>query len=334
MVITTGICSALLSATLFQTSGLVPSTIFELRSEGSVYGYAYVRSLSEHSAEITLIDNANGERLTGWFFADSEVTADTLEFELANDDDPRGRFSFTPGTYERRAEAVLIGKDDTAIPFELSVIAFERTEIKAVDGLIRAELRVPEFLDTVWLEWISEPLLQEAKVSNENFFKMMRDEAESLFGESFGLPYSSFVSHDVHYLSTDLVSFGVVNYEYMGGAHGLGVVDGRTFLIEDGTARRIEYENLLSDPDAGKQFIVDFCFEDLKSRDDENFVASGSIESLSEEDVAFWVLEPDALVVIFSPYAVHVYAAGVVTVRIPKEQILPMLRPEVQAAWR
>lgn len=328
------IASSLLGGSPLPSQGVVPSAYYKVLDGEEVWGYFYVRSESPNFAEATLIDNGRRSRMAGWVAVNGDEDSDRLMFDMFRGELSKGEVVFTPAAWEREPNIEWRPLGDTTYTFSLEVIAFDRVESKSLDGIIESKLRVPEFIDPVWRERISEPMIHQARITTESFFKELIEEARDQYGFSAGMPYTVETRTDLYYISDQLISFGVLDYTYTGGAHGLGVMEGRTFLINGDTVERIDYENLLTNPMEGQKFIVDFCHADLVSRDDGNYVAEGAIQHLELLDISYWVLEPDSLVILFSPYAVNTYAAGTVEVRIPREQISEHIKPEIRSAWR
>lgn len=270
--------------------------------------------------------------MTGWIVLDESDEPEMLMFDMFKGDHSQGEVIFFSEGFGREPKLEWKPLGDTTYTFDLEVIAFDRVETKALEGVIKTSLRVPDFLDSVLRSQVTVPLIEEARSANEEFYREVLEHAQQEYFT--GLPHWLDSRADLHYMSDQLVSFSILDSYYTGGLHSKEIVVGRTFLIAGEAEEWLDYEGLFVDREHSEQFVIEYCFNDLTAREDGNYLAAGKLDKLELEDVSYWVLQPDALVVLFSPMEINTYATGVVEVRIPREVISEHIKPEILSAWK
>ena len=118
---------------------------------------------------------------------------------------------------------------------------------------------------------------------------------------------------------TDSVVFSYTEEEssYTGGAHGNLYSSG--ININPETGERLELTDVVTDIN----LVHDFASDDLSTKSDMLFNEyEDTLNSLFEVPNVQWVLDSEGLVLMFNPYELAPYAAGVITVLIPYESDL------------
>jgi hypothetical protein len=140
---------------------------------------------------------------------------------------------------------------------------------------------------------------------------------------------SSFLNaeYEIPYLTNDLVSVRIRFETYSGGAHGMSYTRVLNARLSDGEA--IDSESLFVDGEQGLQWLSQYCATDLKRQYGADYEALRSFidygTTPTADNFTSVSLEPDWLVVSFDPYQVGPYAAGPREVRVPAEDVQPML---------
>lgn len=156
-------------------------------------------------------------------------------------------------------------------------------------------------------------------------------ENQKAFPEEF-LSYSLKNEAKVLRADSGVFSFRMINYSYMGGAHGNSAVTGETF--DSQTGQRLELSDVVTDLEAFHGVLI----QTLENREDADGYFPGwedtvrsrvygeTVNGISYE--LQWALGPEGMEVYFSPYDIGPYAMGTVTAVLPYEE-----SGIIRAAW-
>ncbi len=155
--------------------------------------------------------------------------------------------------------------------------------------------------------------------------------------EGFTLNYAYEISIDTLFTSPVLSTYASTDYTYLGGAHGMSAYTPATFLRPDGV--RLTWGNTLR-PGCEAQMVEMI----KKGLDDQYFRPNGMSLTLGDG----LLVSPDSiglpsappfitakgLQVIYQPYDIAPYAAGMPTCTLPLDSVMPLLAPAMQSALK
>jgi hypothetical protein len=176
--------------------------------------------------------------------------------------------------------------------------------------------------------------------SRKNFYTITGD----LLNLDFESPGWSFeVSYSPNLITKLLISISENVYNFSGGAHGSGYINGLNFHLNPFFIVTLEELFEYEDHDPVLNFFSTFCYEELRKRHNEwiqpdeeeialqtpnNLFYEGSLDPKWENFSAF-LISKSSIEMIFNTYSVSAYAFGVQIIPIPYEKILTVLsKPE------
>lgn len=173
------------------------------------------------------------------------------------------------------------------------------------------------------------------------FVKSTLAEAKSDFEgfqeEGFALTYGYQVSVDTLFSSPALATYASTFYAYTGGAHGMSAYTPATFLRPDGT--RLTWGNTLR-PGCEAQMValIKRGLNDQYFRPNGMSLALGDGLLVSPDSIGLPSAPPfitaKGLQVIYQPYDIAPYAAGMPTCTLPLDSVMPLLAPAMQSALK
>lgn len=221
------------------------------------------------------------------------------------------------------------------LPFTLTRVA---TFTASADSSVDARVEFPRMdearyakLNAHWTREAEKELAARVRSVKEQSGELK--EADSAAAERL----SSSTSCDLESATPELVSLLCIVDEYMGGAHGMSVPEGRTYaLAPDGTPKPLGLWDLLRKSPANTKKLSGLLLAELK-RQEATFVVEGSVKGfekeLSQDELPFTVL-PAGLAFHFAPYAVGPYAEGPHRVLVPNRALAGMIRRDGWLAAR
>jgi len=143
--------------------------------------------------------------------------------------------------------------------------------------------------------------------------------------------------YSIHFLNTSILSFIENVYSYTGGAHGNAGVIGYNYFLSPSYQLNIENLFEFEDSEIVMQFLLDFCYEELRKIYNEGLEISEEEIKLQDKSI-FWegsldlkwenynnfIISRDSLSIIFNQYQVSSYAFGIQIVDIPLSSFLKL----------
>lgn len=148
-------------------------------------------------------------------------------------------------------------------------------------------------------------------------------------GKDFGYPVSYRDDTDIYIARADstVISFKSFNYYYMGGAHGIFGYFGDTFDVASG--KELAIDDLMDNADGFRTFARKYIFDEIQKKySDEVYPEYESILADMWGEDRKWYMDGSGLVIIFNPYELGPYAAGVFEFHIPYNELGDYMKPE------
>ncbi len=161
----------------------------------------------------------------------------------------------------------------------------------------------------------------------DGFLKDHRELAEEAGGAPPGQPWSLEIGYAAPYRSDRLAAVRLGGYDYRGGAHGMPIIE--TLLVDLADGRLLAPADLFQPNSNWPSVLSEQARAALKGRDglgpDQDWLHRGT----APEADNFQSLLPgtDGLTLIFPPYQVASYAAGVQEVSVPWRALAGLLNP-------
>lgn len=182
------------------------------------------------------------------------------------------------------------------------------------------EIYIPKMCDAVNKGYANDFNLQMEEMANKrkNYYKrMIKDITDNDI-----MPYVFYYSFQVFYSERDFISILFYSYEYMGGAHGLTLLNSYNYdfhLRKIITLDDIFFGNYLEE-------ISRICIEELKNMNisDDDWISEGA--SPKPENYSVYNFLKDGVVITFSQYQVGPYAIGTPQVYIEFDQLKKYLK--------
>ncbi len=122
------------------------------------------------------------------------------------------------------------------------------------------------------------------------------------------------------------------NYIYLGGAHGVGIVDGAIFRCKDG--KIMEWDDLFVNKEALRPLLTStFNKMDRDARPDWDLVfeyTNSDINNYPMPATDPWINSDGKMVFIYQSYEIGPYAMGMPQCEIPISRLLPYMKPEAK----
>jgi len=135
------------------------------------------------------------------------------------------------------------------------------------------------------------------------------------------------IQYTIAYYSEQLISLLIIVYEFTGGTHGNRGYSSKNFSIKQGKAVPLELKNLFVANSPYLKVLSDFCIKELRKQEASS-VVDGKIESLNEDNLSVFTLEPSGIRFVFAPYQVGSYAEGSFFVIVPYKELQKYLKPD------
>ncbi|GAU78792.1 DUF3298 and DUF4163 domain-containing protein [Fusibacter sp. 3D3] len=152
---------------------------------------------------------------------------------------------------------------------------------------------------------------EDSEITTEN------SDATNLNPSDFVLPtYWYNLSYEIYTNNEKILSFGLYDYQYTGGAHGLSSGSFYSYDLELG--KQIELKDLFEPKFDYITYINDQIYRKVDQETKKNSESSYAYYDFSgiDENVKFYI-EDNELVIFFDQYEIAAYAAGTPTFRIP-----------------
>lgn len=145
----------------------------------------------------------------------------------------------------------------------------------------------------------------------------------------FGYTVSYIDDTDIYIARADstVISFKSSNYYYMGGAHGMSGYFGDTFDVASG--EELAIDEMMDNADGFRTFARKYIFDEIQKKySDEVFPEYESILADMWDENRQWYMDGNGLVIIFNPYELGPYAAGIFAFHIPYSELGDYMKPE------
>ncbi len=153
--------------------------------------------------------------------------------------------------------------------------------------------------------------------SDGNISNLDQNESNDLNSAAFDLPTYWFnLSYKIYTNNEKILSFGLYDYQYTGGAHGLSSGTFYSYDLELG--KQIEIKDLFEPKFDYITYINDRIYREIDQETKKNPESKYAYYDFSgiDEHVKFYI-EDNELVIFFDEYEIASYAAGTPTFRIP-----------------
>lgn len=151
-------------------------------------------------------------------------------------------------------------------------------------------------------------------------------------GSELSMPYEYNVEMKVSRVTDKYISMSHDNYIYLGGAHGVGIVDGAIFRCKDG--KIMEWDDLFVNKEALRPLLTStFNKMDRDARPDWDLVfeyTNSDINNYPMPATDPWINSDGKMVFIYQSYEIGPYAMGMPQCEIPISRLLPYMKPEAK----
>lgn len=162
-------------------------------------------------------------------------------------------------------------------------------------------------------------------------FRNAYNQELALEGEDgyWGMPWESSTSAEIYQDNPEFVEVSLANWEYAGGAH--GNASSEYHIIDIKTAQELKLEDFFSSVDeltakAEVIFRADQEVPDHANLEDAGFWFEDGIFKLNEN----FVFNEESIDFLYNQYEIAPYAAGVIIVSIPLEEVQHLLKRKVK----
>lgn len=210
--------------------------------------------------------------------------------------------------------------------FELTKVAEFKSYKDSYREIVNASCYYPEFLlVSNVLQKINNELKAASKEDVINFITDTKEYADPNDPYAY-YPWERQVNVDIIYTSESLISCLITFYEFTGGAHPNTYHGSMNFKITGANYSYTSLDDLFIPASGYLNFLSDYIIADLKKQG-ASFVSYGDITSLSEEDLFTYIIRPQYIEFVFSPYHVASYAEGTFTVQVPYSKLTSYINP-------
>ena len=155
--------------------------------------------------------------------------------------------------------------------------------------------------------------------------EMTAEDVKNLPG---GVGLSNDVSYDVLLVTNDLISISIMDYTFMGGAHGGTSSNPINYDLKNN--RELKLADIFEPGSNYLKIISDYAIADLKPRvgdmSDDEWLSKGAAPEV--DNYRSWNLTRKGLMVTFDQYQVAAYAAGPQQVIVPYSKLQSVLRKD------
>lgn len=280
--------------------------------------------------------NFQDSQIEGHYFYESQGINITLKgqqganstvTEYDEDNRTTGMFkgSFHPGYNKIEGEWKNIAGTKT-YKFELTKVAEFKSYKDSYKNLITASCYYPEYLPiSNVLQKINVELVSASKEDVINFISEMKDAVDP--NDPYGYyPWERQVNVDIMYTSTSIISCLVTFYEFTGGAHPNTYHGSLNYWIKGTNYSFMKFEEMFISTSGYLNFLSDYILADLKKQG-ASFVTYGDITKLTADDLTTFIIRPQYIEFIFSPYHVASYAEGTFSVKVPYTKLTSYINP-------
>lgn len=132
-----------------------------------------------------------------------------------------------------------------------------------------------------------------------------------------------------YYSKSKLISLYFASYQFMGGAHGMNILDARNFGIINGRPKQLVLGDLFKPGSGYRALVQSRIFAKLKKDPNAAWIHEGSVKKLENSQFNNFVFEPGGLRWFFNPYEVGPYASGTFEVKLSVQELGPDFRREL-----
>lgn len=214
----------------------------------------------------------------------------------------------------------------TALILCASLQAFPREPIAKTLKLTKekyynAIVTYPQFQDRTRLaREVNKTIVRWARKDQSRFINQCKKTFESL-GQPIA-PYEYKADYVVmHSDSARLISVKFEVHEYTGGAHG-----NFSFVVFNmgrvkGKVQRLMLGDFFESDTTYRKRVADLLLAKLKQDEGALFVRDGTVDSLTNDQLNLFVVQPDGLVFLFNPYDVGPWSSGAIQVKLTVEEL-------------
>jgi len=172
--------------------------------------------------------------------------------------------------------------------------------------------------------------------------RLQKDERQRLENQKEPSFYAEYYNLTIpYYIDEKILVFTQLNYEYLGGAHGLSLLHPLTFSLENGEILSSKSKDLFKDVNDKK--LLALLLGGLEDYDEKSFFKdeTGTQRFLNWDGVKkeFIALPEDFFIsnkgveFVFAPYEIASYAEGYIRIRLSFETLKPFIKPDSQFAY-
>ena len=169
-------------------------------------------------------------------------------------------------------------------------------------------------------------------LSLDDYAAMAKEDALTRGSDFDFYGYSAGRQMEIARADNRAVSFKYLVSDYTGGAHGNYGYFGETFDAQDG--RRLLLGDLVENEKEFKQKALEFCLKELGERKEETGLFDDYQQTLRQswEDGTdpVWYLDAAGITLVFNPYEIGPYAAGVIYVTLPYSEFSQEIKEQYQ----
>lgn len=172
--------------------------------------------------------------------------------------------------------------------------------------------------------------------------RLQKDERQRLENQKEPSFYAEYYNLNMpYYIDDKILVFTQLNYEYLGGAHGLSLLHPLTFSLQNGELLSSKSKDLFKDTEDKK--LLALLLQGLEEYNEKSFFKdeTGAQRFLNWDGVKkdFIALPQDFFIsskgveFVFAPYEIASYAEGYIRIRLSFEALKPFIKPDSPFAY-
>lgn len=179
----------------------------------------------------------------------------------------------------------------------------------------------PQFQERTGLaREVNNTIVRWARKDQSRFINQCKKTFETL-GQPIA-PYDYKADYVVmHSDSARLISVKFEVYEYTGGAHGNLAYVVFNMGRAKGKVQQMMLDDFFEGDTAYRKQVADLLLSKLKQDEGATFVRDGTVDSLTNDQLNRFVVQPDGLLFLFNPYDVGPWSSGAIQVKLRVEEL-------------
>ncbi len=133
------------------------------------------------------------------------------------------------------------------------------------------------------------------------------------------------------YSPSRLISLRFDSYEFMGGAHGMGIMDARNFGIIGGKPKQLVLGDLFKPGSDYRDLVESQVFAKLRKDENAQWVQDGSVKTLTNNQFNNFSIEKDGVIWLFNQYEMGPYVVGQFEIKLSLKELGPNFRTSLLA---